>query len=121
MRQREGSKPRIVPAHAELHVALISALQFGNVGQVDRLGRASRSTADRWVKAAAARAEDLGAIPPRRHIPNHTLRRSYARHLLIHGISINYLSCWLGHFSIQTKVIYLELVPDPTGSLALVP
>ena len=37
---------------ADLLVALTSALQFGNVGQVDRLVRASRSTADRWVKAA---------------------------------------------------------------------
>ena len=41
--------------------------------------------------------------------------------LLMNGISINYLSRWLGHSSIQTTLIYLELVPDPTGSLAMVP
>ena len=34
---------------------------------------------------------------------------------------VNYLSRWLGHSSIQTALIYLELVPDPTGSLALAP
>ena len=107
--------------HAELHAALTSAMQFGNVGQDDRLVRASRSTADRWLKAAAARGEELGAIPPVRHISNHTLRHSYARHLLVHGMLINYLSRWLGHSSIQTTLIYLELVPDPTGSLATVP
>ena len=28
---------------------------------------------------------------------------------------------WLGHNSLQTTLIYLELVPDPTGSLAMVP
>ena len=28
---------------------------------------------------------------------------------------------WLGHSFIQTTLIYLELVPDPTGSLASVP
>ena len=121
VRQGKGSKVRIVPVHAELHAALTSALQFGNVGQDDRLISASRSTADRWIKAAAARAEELGAIPPGRHISNHTLRHSYARHLLVHGIPINYLSRWLGHSSIQTTLIYLELVPDPTGSLASVP
>ena len=60
-------------------------------------------------------------MPPGRHISNHTLRHSYARHLLVHGIPINYLSRWLGHSSIQTTLIYLELVPDPTGSLATVP
>ena len=88
---------------------------------VDALIRASRSTADRWIKAAAARAEELGAIPPGRHIANYTLRHSYARHLLLYGIPINYLSRWLGHSSIRTTLIYLELVPDPTGSLASVP
>ena len=46
---------------------------------------------------------------------------SYARHLLTSGIPINYLSRWLGHSSIQTTLIYLELVPNPTGSLAMVP
>ena len=54
-------------------------------------------------------------------VSTHTLRHSYARHLLMNGIPINYLSRWLGHSSIQTTLIYLELVPDPSGSLAMVP
>ena len=37
VRQGKGSKARIVPVHAELHAALTSALQVGNVGQDDRL------------------------------------------------------------------------------------
>ena len=121
VREGKGSKPRIVPVHPELHTALTSALQFGDVGREDRLVRVSRATADRWIKAAAARAAELGSIPAGRHISNHTFRHSYARHLLVHGIPINYLSRWLGHSSIQTTLIYLELVPDPTGSLASVP
>ena len=96
-------------------------LQFGNIAQGDRLIKASRSTADRWIRAATARAEEAGAIPAGRRISSHTLRHSYARHLLVNGIPINYLSRWLGHSSIQTTLIYLELVPDPTGSLAAVP
>ena len=111
--QGRGSRARIVPVHAEFHAALTSALQFGNVGQVDWLIRASRST--------AARAGELGAIPPGRHISNDTLMHSYARHLLLHGIPINYLSRWLGDSSIQTMLIYLELVAHPTGSLTGVP
>ena len=121
VRRGKGAKPRIVPVHPELHSALASSLQFGNIAQGDRLINASRSTADRWIRAAAARAEDLGAIPPGRRISSHTLRHSYARHLLVNGIPINYLSRWLGHSSIQTTLIYLELVPDPTGSLAAIP
>ena len=73
------------------------------------------------MKTAVKRAEELGAISPGKRISTHTLRHSYARHLLMNGIPINYLSRWLGHSSIQTTLIYLELVPDPTGSLAMIP
>ena len=121
VRRGKGAKPRIVPVHPELHSALTSSLQFGNIAQGDRLIKASRSTADRWIRAAKAKVEEAGAIPAGRRISCHTLRHSYARHLLVHGIPINYLSRWLGHSSIQTTLIYLELVPDPTGSLATVP
>ena len=58
---------------------------------------------------------------PGRKIGTHTLQHSYARHLLMNNIQINYLSRWLGHSSIQTTLIYLELVPDPSGSLDRAP
>ena len=121
VRQGKGRKAHTVPVHPELHSALTSALQFGNIGQEDKIVRASRSTADRWIRQAQARAQKDGAIAAGRRISNHTLRHSYARHLLMNGIPINYLSRWLGHSSIQTTLIYLELVPDPSGSLVAVP
>ena len=121
VRQGKGRKAHIVPVHPELHSALTSALQFGNIGQEDKIVRASRSTADRWIRQAQARAQKDRAIAAGRRISNHTLRHSYARHLLMNGIPINFLSRWLGHSSIQTTLIYLELVPDPSGSLAMVP
>ena len=121
VREGKGSKPRIVPVHPELRVALTSALEFGDVGREDRIIRASRATADRWIKKAAAKARELGVIPAGRRVSNHTLRHSYARHLLLHGRPINFVSRWLGHASIHPTLIYLELVPDPTGSLASVP
>ena len=121
VRQGKGRKAHIVPVHPELHSALTSALQFGNIGQEDKIVRASRSTADRWIRQAQARAQKDGAIAAGRRISNHTLRHSYARHLLMNGIPINFLSRWLGHSSIQTTLIYLELVPDLSGSLVAVP
>ena len=120
VRQGKGRKSRIVPVHPELHNALTSVLEFVDVGN-GRIIEADRSTAWRWVKEAKARAVTLGAIAPGRRITTHTLRHSYARHLLIHGIVINYLSRWMGHSKIETTLIYLELVPDPSGSLAGVP
>ena len=121
VREGKGSKPRVVPVHPELRMALTSVLEFGDVGQQDRLIRASRATADRWIKVAAARTVELRVIPPGRRVSNHTLRHSYARHLQAHGRPINFVSRWLGHASIHPTLIYPELVPDPTGSLASVP
>ena len=100
--------------------AMNNALAYGDISQ-GRLIEAHPATAWRWVKTAVKRAEELGAISSGKRVSTHTLRHSYARHLLMNGIPINYLSRWLGHSSIQTTLIYLELVPDPTGSLAMVP
>ena len=80
-----------------------------------------RTTAWRWAQKAVERAEHLSAILTGREVGTHTLRHSYARHLLMNGIPINFLSRWIGHSSTQTTLIYLELVPDPSGSLAVVP
>ena len=109
-----------MPVHPEMHGALGSALSYGSINQ-GRIVEAHPATAWRWVQAAVKRAEELGAIAPGKRVGTHTLRHSYARHLLMNGIPINYLSRWLGHSSIQTTLIYLELVPDPTRSLAMVP
>ena len=98
----------------------LRALMHGNVSD-GRIIDANRTMAWCWVQKAHAKAEQLGAIPPGREVGTHTFRHSYARHLLMNGISINFLSRWLGHSSIQTTLNYLELVPDPSGSLAAVP
>ena len=118
VRSGKGGKTRLLAgASGATRGALSGALAYGDISQ-DRIVEAHPTTAWRWVKAAVKRAEELGAIAPGKRIGTHTLRHSYARHLLLNGIPINYLSSWLGHSSIQTKLIYLELVPDPTGSLA---
>ena len=103
-----------------MHGALNNALAYGDISQ-GKIIEAHTTTAWRWVKTAVKRAEKVRAIAPGKRIGTHTLRHSYARNLLLSDIPINYLSRWLGHSSIQTTLIYLELVPDPTGSLAAVP
>ena len=120
VRRGKGNKARVVPLHPELQSAFIAATSYGSIGQ-GRLIDVSRTTAWRWVQAAAQTATDRGQLATGRHVGTHTLRHSYARHLLMNGIPLNYLSRWLGHSDIKTTLIYLELVPDPTGSLALVP
>ena len=109
VRAGKGGKTRLVPVHPELHGALSSALAYGDITQ-GRIIEAHTTTAWRWVQTAVKRAEELGAIGPGKRVGTHTLRHSYARHMLMNGIPINYLSRWLGHSSTQTTLIYLELV-----------
>ena len=116
----KDGKSRLVPVHRDLHGTLSSALAYEDVSQ-GRIIEVHPTTAWRWVQAAVKRAEELCAIAPGKRIGGHALRHSFARHLLMNGIPINYLSRWLGHSSIQTTLIYLVLVPDPTGSLAREP
>ena len=120
VRKGNGGKARAVPVYPELQTALIAVLNYADFGR-GRIVNASRSTAWRWVQSAVFRAEVYGTLPPGLRIGTHTFRHSYARHLLMHGIPINHLSRWLGHASITPTLVYLELVPDPEGSLAAIP
>ena len=85
LRSGKGSKSRLVPVHPELHEALSSALAYGDVSQ-GRIVEAHPTTAWRWVQAAVKRAEELGAIAPGKQMGTHTLRHSYAHHLLMNGM-----------------------------------
>ena len=109
-----------MPVHPELLNALEAVLQFSQIGRGGII-LVSRSTAWLWIQDAVERAVTLGALPAGRQVGTHTFRHSYARHLLVHGVPINYLSRWLGHRSIRTALIYLELVPDPADRLSALP
>ncbi len=115
VRMGKGFKDRIVPVHPELCAAFRQVIDFGNVRWGGRLVNTTRSTAWRWTKDALTRAQDLSSIPVGRHVGTHTLRHSAARHWLASGVPINHVSRWLGHASIQTTLVYLEILPDPSG------
>ena len=51
----------------------------------------------------------------------HSLRHSFARHCLANGVPTNPVSVWLGHASLQTTLIYLQIMPDPGNDMARVP
>ena len=100
---------------------VMSAAGFGTVGQ-GRLIEVSRVTVWRWVQQAVLRATEGVQLPRGRKCWDpHTLRHSFARHTLLNGIPLSYLSQWLGHGRIQTILVYLKLASDPLGSLASVP
>ena len=120
VRQAKGGRTRIVPVHDELYSALSNAIAYGQVRR-GRLIQVTRSTAWRWVKDAVERAVALGEMSAGRKVGTHTLRHSAARHWLSSGIPINVVSRWLGHASLQTTLVYLEILPDPLGEMGRVP
>ena len=56
-----------------------------------------------------------------RKVGTHTFRHSAARHWLGSGIPINVVSKWLEYASIQTTLVYLEVLLDPLGDMQRVP
>lgn len=111
----KGSKQRLVPisskAIREIQLWLQRRCQMNNIrkGQEDyvflsKQGRAlSRSTVFRIIKDLAMKAGVQKSISP------HTLRHSFATHLLEGGANLRIIQQLLGHESILTTEVYTHL------------
>ena len=121
VRLGKGRRQRLVPVHAELHNELNAWRRHGRPKADAKLFGVTRRTASRWVERARDKAIAAGDLPYGKHVSTHTLRHSFARHMLANGVPINTLSLWLGHSSLQTTLIYLRLVPDSAGVMDGVP
>ena len=122
VRHGKGNRARLVPVHPELRKALRTTLDYQPRARRDsRLVGVRRTQAWTWVEETVQRAVRTGVIEADRPISTHTFRHSYARHLLANGIQINSLSRWLGHRSLASTLPYLDLIPDPAGTLEKVP
>ena len=118
----KGRKTRIVPIGRRARAALERWLDGGRRGLagaarrpevfLSRSGRPlDRTTGWRVVKAAARRAGLSQEISP------HTLRHSFATHLIEGGADLRSVQEMLGHASIRTTEIYTHLDTDHVRSL----
>ena len=122
----KGRKERIVPMGQYAWAALDAYLVRGRpslaakgrgVPEVflNTLGRPlSRQTAWSILQQAAARAglTGDGADGGERHISPHTLRHSFATHLLAGGADVRVVQEMLGHASVTTTQIYTKVTVD---------
>jgi len=118
----KGSKTRIVPLGQRAREALATWIEGGRT-KLPNAARASEvflsksgqplSRLDAWrvVKAAAARAGLPGSISP------HTLRHSFATHLVEGGADLRSVQEMLGHASIRTTEVYTHLDTEHVTSL----
>jgi len=81
-------------------------MQVGELGRIVRRPRVSDVPIQRAVREAAAKA----GIP--KPVTVHTLRHSFATHLLLQGVDIRQIQELLGHRSVETTMIYTHVVKD---------
>jgi len=75
----------------------------------ERMGRSEAPFGKGALQLAFHKAVKASGI--RRKATIHTLRHSYATHLLAMGVNIRQLQLYLGHEDIETTTIYLHLIP----------
>jgi integrase/recombinase XerD len=123
IREAKGNKERYVP----LPPAMLAELRafwkthrhprwlFPGVGrgwreqpaQVAQLGRAVEPLGVGSVQHCLRLTRAQAGLPQETVV--HTLRHSYATHLLEEGVSIRLISAYLGHSSLETTLIYTHL------------
>jgi site-specific recombinase XerD len=124
VRQGKGGKDRLVPIAPEMLEDLrrfwrrhqnprwlFPALGCGHRGGKQTAVAAARLAAKPMSESAAQTAFRLALAQSgmKKAATPHTLRHSYATHLLEEGISIRLISQYLGHASLEVTLIYTHL------------
>jgi len=105
--QGKGKKDRMVILPARLREVLLGQSRIKKAGDFlftnGRGGRLTEATIQKIVAQAARQAQVAKKVHP------HTLRHSFATHLLENGTDIRYIQELLGHAKLQTTQIYTHV------------
>ena len=110
----KGEKERVVFLHSKLKemLEIYGANKQGLVFISQRGRKYNKRTIQQIVKNAARKAGIKKKVTP------HTLRHSFATHLLEAGVDIRYIQQLLGHKSLRTTQIYTHVANKDIKKLA---
>lgn len=82
------------------------SLSLDPESNIIRRHHVSDSALQKYIKTALAKAGI------KKHASVHTLRHSFATHLLLNGIDIRQIQEYLGHAKVETTMIYTHVIKD---------
>jgi site-specific recombinase XerD len=118
VRQGKGNKDRCLPMGAMLARGIRSYIDAEKPRQFLFEGNTGDAYSQRGAQWAVSQAVKKAGIV--KEVTLHTLRHTYATHLLEQGVNILTIKDLLGHACIETTMIYLHLA-RPSASVAFSP
>jgi site-specific recombinase XerD len=113
IKNAKGGKERVVFLNPKLKVELKTYDEVEGLIFLSQRGRKySKRTVEKIVKNAAVKAGIAKNVTP------HTLRYSFATHLLEAGADIRYIQHLLGHKDIKTTQVYTHIANKDIKKLA---
>lgn len=118
VRQGKGKKDRMLPMGAMLARGITAYIQAEKPRKYLFEGNNGEAYSQRGAQWAISQAVKKAGIA--KQVSLHTLRHTYATHLLEQGINILTIKELLGHAHIETTMIYLHLA-RPSANMAFSP